>query len=286
MQQSEVMKLFALVTLTMCAFAGNSILNRLGVGQFGMDPMAFAVIRVLAGAVTLVALVQLRGGRLVLSGTPRWGGALALAVYMLGFSWAYLTLGAGLGALILFAVVQLVMFGFAVLRHQVLPVMRWIGAAVAMVGLVLLLWPSGEVTVPLAGAFSMALAGAAWAAYTLLGQGERDALSGTAANFLLCVPLVLPGLIWARPGLSLMGILVAVLAGAVTSGLGYALWYRVLPALPTTLAAIIQLSVPVIAVAAGVVLLAEPLTLRISISGGLVLGGIALSLVKGRAASR
>ncbi len=273
------MQLILLVTLTMCAFAGNSILNRLGVGQMGMDPMSFAVIRVIAGALTLVALVQMRRGTLVLTGAARWGGAVTLAIYMLGFSWAYLTLGAGLGALILFAVVQLVMFVFALWRGQAVPVMRWIGAAVAMAGLVLLLWPAGAVQVPLAGALSMGVAGAAWAGYTLLGQGERDALSGTAANFLICMPLVLSGLLLAGPGISVGGVLTAVAAGAVTSGLGYALWYRVLPALPTTLAAIIQLSVPVIAVAAGIVLLREPLTLKIATSGALVLGGIALSLL-------
>lgn len=277
------MRLILLVTLTMCAFAGNSILNRLGVGQLGMDPMTFAVIRVVAGAVTLAALVRARAGHLVLTGWPRWGGAATLAAYMLGFSWAYLSLGAGLGALILFAVVQLVMFGVAVRRGQAIPRQRWAGMAVAMAGLVLLLWPVGAVQVPLAGALSMALAGAAWAGYTLLGQAERDALSGTAANFVLCVPLVLPGLLLAGTSGTLPGVLTAVLAGAVTSGLGYALWYRVLPQLPTTSAAIIQLSVPVIAVAAGVVLLGEALTLRIALAGALVLGGIALSLWRRRA---
>lgn len=276
------MRLFLAVALTMCAFAGNSILNRLGVGLLGMDPLSFAVIRVIAGAVTLVALVQMRHGRLVLTGAPRWGGAVALAVYMLGFSLAYLSLAAGLGALILFAVVQLVMFGYAVARRQQVPALRWVGTAVAIAGLVMLLWPAGPVRVPLAGAASMALAGAAWAAYTILGQSEKDALAGTAANFLLCVPLVLPGLIWAAPGMSLAGVLVAVCAGAITSGLGYALWYRVLPALPTTLAAVIQLSVPVIAVLAGAVLLAEPITLRIALSGALVLGGIGMSLASRR----
>ncbi len=273
------MKLILLVTLTMCAFAGNSILNRLGVGQQGMDPMAFAVIRVIAGAVTLVVLARLRGGALVLSGAARWGGASTLAVYMLGFSWAYLTLGAGLGALILFAVVQLVMFAFALWRGQAVPLLRWAGALVAFGGLVLLLWPAGAVQVPLAGALSMAVAGAAWAGYTLLGQGEKDALAGTAANFFLCVPLVLPGLLLAGTGMTVAGVLTAVLAGAVTSGLGYALWYRALPLLPTTLAAIVQLSVPVIAVLAGVVLLAEPLTAKVLLAGGLVLGGIAVSLL-------
>ena len=265
----------------MCAFAGNSILNRAGVAGDGMDPMMFAVVRVAAGAVTLALLVRLRGGTLPLIGGRRLGGALSLTVYMLGFSWAYLTLGAGLGALILFGVVQLVMFGWAVIRGQSVPVLRWLGASVAFAGLILLLWPSGTVQVPPAGAASMALAGAAWAAYTLLGQGEAEPLAATAANFVICLPFTSLALMAGWGGaITTQGVLIAVAAGAVTSGLGYALWYRVLPSLPTTIAAIAQLSVPVIAVAAGIVLLGEGVTLRLVMAGALVLGGIAVSLIR------
>ena len=273
------MRTFLLVALTMCAFAGNSILNRLGVAGYGMDPMDFAVIRVLAGAVTLWALVRLRGG--APAPVRHWGGAVTLAVYMLGFSWAYLSLGAGVGALILFGVVQLAMFGWAVRQRQSVPGLRWLGAVVAFGGLVLLLWPAGGLTVPLAGALSMAAAGAAWAGYTLLGQGAANPLAATAVNFGRCVPLVLPALLLGDLGrASLGGVLVAVTAGAVTSGLGYALWYRVLPGLAVSVAAITQLSVPVIAVAAGALLLGEPVTARLVLASALVLGGIALSLVR------
>ena len=280
------MNIFLLVALTMTAFAANSILTRVGVATYGMDPMVFAVVRTAAGAAMLTGMVLLRrrgGNGLSLWSAKRAAGGVSLALYMIGFSWSYLTLGAGLGALILFGILQVVMFGWAVFEGQRIPVIRWIGAGVAMIGLVVLLWPGGREAVPLAGAAAMVLAGIAWAAYTLLGRGEPDALASSAGNFVLCFPLVLVGLVWADLAtLTLPGVVVAVIAGAVTSGMGYALWYRCLPQLATVTAAVAQLSVPVIAVAAGVVLLAEPLTSRLLIAGILVLGGIAISLKPAR----
>lgn len=278
------MKIFLLVALTMTAFAANSVLNRIGVATYGMDPMAFAVIRTAAGAVMLAAMVLARRqGGLSLWNRKRAAGAVALAVYMLGFSWSYLTLGAGLGALILFGILQVVMFGWAVVEGQRIPMIRWAGAGVAMVGLVVLLWPGGNAAVPFAGALAMVLAGVAWAIYTLLGRGEPDALGATAGNFILCFPLVVGALAFADlGGLSIPGVITAIIAGAVTSGMGYACWYRCVPQLATSTAAVAQLSVPVIAVAAGVVLLAEPLTSRLIIAGILVLGGIAISLKPSR----
>lgn len=278
------MKLFGLVGLIMCAFAANSLLSRIGVAVQGMDPMTFATIRTGAGACMLWVLVALRKTPppVVVSGR-RLAGAAALATYMIGFSWAYLSLDAGLGALILFGVLQIFVFGWAVLRKTTIPLLRWIGAGVALTGLCVLLWPSGAAPVPLGGALAMALAGASWAAYTILGQTEADPLGATASNFLLCLPLVFTVMLLAGVGaMPLPGVMTACIAGAITSGLGYALWYRALPSLPTTVAGIAQLSVPVIAVAAGVVLLNEPLTLRLVVAGGLVLGGIAISLTARR----
>jgi drug/metabolite transporter (DMT)-like permease len=268
----------------MTAFAANSILNRVGVATYGMDPMAFAVIRTLAGAVMLTAMVVLRGsGGLKLCNAKRGAGAVALALYMIGFSWSYLTLGAGLGALILFAILQVVMFGWAVFEGQKIPAIRWVGAGVAMAGLVVLLWPGGGAAVPLAGAAAMILAGVSWGAYTLLGRGEPDALAASAGNFVLCFPLVAGTLLIADLGtMTVPGVVTAVIAGAATSGIGYAMWYRCLPHLATATAAVAQLSVPVIAVAAGVLLLAEPVTTRLLIAGVLVLGGIAISLKPAR----
>ena len=278
------MRLFLLVTLTMCAFAANSVLNRIGVGLQGMDPMDFATIRTGAGAAMLWALVAMRSGaRPPLWTSKRIAGAIALAVYMVGFSWAYISLDAGLGALILFGVLQIVVFGWAVIEGSKIPALRWIGAAIALVGLCILLWPAGEAAVPFGGAVSMTIAGAAWAAYTLLGRAEADPLGATASNFLLCLPLVAAVLLVTGVGsFNPAGTVTAIIAGAITSGLGYALWYRALPSLPTTVAGIAQLSVPVIAVAAGVLFLAEPLTSRLLIAGVLVLGGIGISLLARR----
>ena len=275
------MKLFFLVAVTMTAFAANSVLNRVGVATFGMDPFVFAVIRVAAGATMLAVLVTLRGQSPFVDLPNRWCGALALTVYMIGFSWAYLSLGAGLGALILFGILQMMMFGWAVFKRQPVPVMRWVGAAFALVGLAVLLWPSGPAVVPFAGTLAMIAATAGWAAYTILGQGVRDPLAVSAGNFILCLPLVALSLLLASGGvLSVGGVAAAIVAGAVTSGMGYALWYRVLPELPTTVAAVAQLSVPVIAVLAGVIFLAEPVSVRLIAAGVLVLGGIAVSNVR------
>lgn len=278
------MKLTALVALIMCAFAANSVLNRIGVALQGMDPMDFATVRTGAGAAMLWLLVAMRKApKPAIISAKRLAGAAALAVYMIGFSWAYITLDAGLGALILFGVLQIVVFGWAVVEGGTIPLLRWIGAIIALTGLCVLLWPSGEAAVPIGGAISMTIAGASWAIYTLLGRTEADPLGATASNFLLCLPLVAAAMIWAGIGdMPLPGIITAIIAGAITSGLGYALWYRALPALPTTVAGIAQLSVPVIAVAAGVVFLSEPLTLRLILAGGLVLGGIAVSLTARR----
>lgn len=278
------MQLFALVALTMCAFAANSVLNRIGVAFQGMDPMDFATVRTGAGAAMLWLLVALRPTpRPTVLSTKRLFGALALAVYMIGFSLAYITLDTGLGALILFGVLQIVIFGWAVIEGGAIPFVRWLGAGIALTGLVILLWPSGAAQVPVSGAVTMTLAGIAWAAYTLLGRAEADPLGATASNFLLCLPLVAAAMVWTGVStMPVMGVITAIVAGAVTSGLGYALWYRVLPALPTTVAGIAQLSVPVIAVAAGVAFLGEPLSLRLIIAGALVLGGIAVSLTARR----
>lgn len=278
------MRLFALVALTMCAFAANSILNRIGVALQGMDPMDFATIRTGAGAAMLWVLVMARKApRPEVFTARRCAGALALAIYMVGFSLAYITLDAGLGALILFGVLQILIFGWAVFEGGRIPLLRWVGAAIALAGLCVLLWPNGDITVPIGGAISMTVAGAAWAAYTLLGRAEADPLGATASNFLLCLPLV--ALVMIATGIGGMpapAIITAIIAGAITSGLGYALWYRALPALPTTIAGIAQLSVPVIAVTAGVLFLGEPLTPRLIAAGTLVLGGIAVSLIARR----
>ncbi|MGR3795926.1 DMT family transporter [Vannielia sp. SX4] len=271
------MRLALLITVTMVAFAANSLLNRAAVEAGLIDPLGYALIRVASGAAMLWLLLALR--RTAMPRRIPWVGALSLATYMLGFSLAYLTLGAGLGALILFGVIQVTMFAVAALRGAALGPQRLAGAALAFAGLASLLWPGGGFSVDLTGAALMTAAGIGWAFYTLDGRGAANPLAATASNFLWCLPLMVLATLaalpsWPAPG----GALLAVIGGAVTSGLGYALWYAVLPKIETTTAAVVQLSVPVIAVAAGALLLGEALTWKLVIAGAVVVGGIALAV--------
>lgn len=272
------MRLYFLVALTMLAFAANSVLNRLALVDGAAGPAAFAALRLVSGAVVLAALVAARGAM-------RWrpesaAGPLSLLAYVLGFSFAYVSLDAGIGALILFGGVQVTMFVGALLRQEAVPPLRWAGAALAFGGLVYLMWPSGAAAVPLGGASLMLLAALGWGIYSLLGAGAADPLATTARNFVWAVPLgVLPALfVWDR--MSGAGALLAISSGAVTSGLGYALWYRVLPALPATVAAVAQLTVPVLALLGGMVFLGEAASWRFAVAAAMVLGGVALSLYR------
>ncbi len=274
------MQIFVLVALSMIAFAANSVLTRVGVATFGLDPMVFAAIRIGAGALTLAIVVRARGGNPLFNIKGYWRGALALGVYVVGFSWAYQSLDAGLGALILFGSLQVMMFGWAVWKGQSIPTARWIGVMLACVGLGILLWPSDHAQLPFWGTVAMLVATAGWAAYTILGQSARDPLAYTTANFILCFPVVaVIGIVSLPVEINAGGLVTATASGAVTSGLGYMLWYRVLPKLATTTAAVSQLSVPVIAVGFGAILLGEIITFKMIIASVLVLGGIAFANV-------
>lgn len=268
------MKLFLLTALTMVAFAANSVLNRAAVGSGSIDPASFALIRVVAGIVTLCMVLSVRGKPLPLFRRARVVGAVSLAAYMAGFSLSYVVLDAGVGALILFGVVQITMFGWGALRGAAPTPRQVAGAGVAFAGLLLVLWPgAGSHTDPV-GAALMVMAGLGWAAYTISGRTEADPLPATAANFLLCLPVLALFLIGPEMHAGAFGIGLAVVSGAVTSGLGYALWYAVLPRLAQATAAVVQLSVPVIAIVAGVLFLGEPVSVVLGIAAVLVLGGI------------
>jgi len=281
------MRLFLLTCLTMTAFAANSVLNRMALAGGSIDAASFGTIRLIAGAVMLAGLCLVLRGGVRLGGTGRVMGVLALLVYMYGFSAAYTALDAGLGALILFGVVQITMFAGGLLAGEATPPRRWIGAALAFAGLAWLLWPGAGPQISVPHGLSMALAGVGWGLYSLTGRREPDALQATAANFILAAPLgVIVGLtLPAGAGgthAGPEGIALAILAGAVTSGLGYALWYRVLPGLDSAVAAVAQLTVPVIAVAGGMVFLGESLGLQTVLASALVLGGVAISVLRVR----
>ncbi len=275
------MRLVLLVVLVMVAFAANSVLNRMALAGGGIGPADFACLRLGSGAVALALLVWARGRTLPLASRRRRLGVPALAVYMLGFSFAYLTLNAGIGALILFGTVQITMFAGALAAGERVAPRRWLGAGLAFAGLAFLLWPVGAGAPQLIGAALMALAGAGWGLYSLAGRGAVDPQAETAANFLLAVPVALA--VWmlrpdpAPPELS--GVALAVFSGVVTSGLGYALWYAVLPRIAASAAAVAQLTVPLIASAGGFALLGEVPGLRFAGSAVLVLGGVGLSLL-------
>ena len=277
------MKLFLLTSLTMVAFAANSILNRFALADAAIDPVSFAVLRVASGAVILWGLVALRQRKWALCSPRRPAGAFSLATYMVGFSFAYISLGAAVGALILFGGVQVVMFAGAVLARERIGAGKALGAAIAFFGLVWLLWPSGGAAPDLLGATLMIAAAIGWGIYSLIGRGSADPTGDTAANFIFATPLALLALFAVIPPvITPTGVALAIMSGVVMSGLGYALWYSVLPRLPSATAAIAQLSVPVIAALGGIVLLGEAVSLRFLIASALVLGGITLSLVPRR----
>ncbi len=270
----------------MLAFAGNSILTRLALAPAPplLDPASFATLRVVSGAVTLVAIQLVRGA----SGPRmRWQGGhglimpLALFVYMIGFSFAYLSLGAGTGALVLFGTVQLTMLTVALVSGERFSVLGWTGLAVAIAGLVWLVAPGATAPDPL-GTVLMVAAGLGWAVYSLLGRKAQDPLGTTLWNFVLCVPLVLlvSAMVVSDLRLSADGVALAVASGALTSAVGYALWYAALLLLSPGRAASVQLSVPAIAALGGVLLLAEPMTLRLVIAAGATLGGVGLVLAQ------
>ncbi len=277
------MRIFFLTALTMIAFAANSVLNRMAIVDGGMDAVSFGLVRLGAGALALSLMVGLCGKGFAFGGARRVLGTSSLMLYIFGFSLAYVALDAGLGALVLFGMVQITMFAWAVLMRETLPKTRWAGAALAFGGLVFLLWPNEGFVLSGGHVFSMVLAGIGWGIYSLVGRTEVDPLQATAMNFSIAAPIaiivaqVLPlDIEW--PALD-GGFALAALSGVVTSGLGYALWYQILPTLGATRAAVAQLTVPVIALSGGIALLGEALSMQFVISAVLVLGGVALSVM-------
>lgn len=269
------MRLFALTALAMLAFAGNSLLCRAALKHTGIDASSFTVVRLISGALVLWLLVRLRAGSTV--GQGSWGSALALFAYAAGFSFAYVSLPAATGALLLFGAVQATMIGVGLWRGERLRRWQLVGLALALGGLLGLLLP-GLSAPPLLGACLMLGAGAAWGVYSLRGKGAGDPTRVTAGNFARAVPfaLVMGLLTLNQATLDASGIAYAVASGALTSGIGYAIWYTALPGLKATHAATIQLSVPVIAALGGIALLGEPLTLRLVVASIAILGGITL----------
>lgn len=266
---------FALASIAILAFAGNSLLARAALADGAIEAGAFSAIRLAAGAIVLLPLIGVRPS---IKDAP---GALSLAAYVAGFSLAYLSIGAGVGALILFTCVQATIIGIGYWRGETLRLLGWMGIALAMAGLIYLLAPGGD-PVNLGAAVMMGFAGVAWGFYTVIGRGSGDPVGNTARNFLLATPLVLP-MLWFDSALpSWYGVLLAVIAGTVTSAMGYVIWYKVTPRLGLATVASVQLATPVVAAAGGVLLLSEPLDVRLMIGGALIVAGILLTFVKSK----
>ncbi len=281
------LRIFGLTSLAMLAFAGNSLLCRLALKHTSIDPASFTTIRLLSGAVTLFLIVKLR--RTAVTGQGNWLSAFALFVYAAGFSFAYVSLPAATGALLLFGAVQATMISHGFWAGERLRSLQLLGLLLALGGMVGLLLP-GLAAPPLLGSILMLGAGVAWGFYSLRGKGAGDPTGVTAGNFMRAAPmaLVLSLLLLSQPevraSLDAAGFGYALASGALTSGIGYAIWYTALPALKATQAATVQLSVPVITALGGIVFLGESLTLRLILASIAILGGIALVILERRQA--
>lgn len=264
--------IFALV-----CFAFNSILCRLALKSDEIDAPAFTVIRLVSGALTLFIILSFFGKRDVPKSVGNWLSAFFLFAYAICFSFAYLGLTTATGALILFGSVQLTMIIFALFKGERPQILEWLGLAFAFGGLVYLVLPGLE-SPPVLSAGLMILAGIAWGFYSLRGRGSTNPLADTSGNFLRSVPFVLVAALpfIAQLHLSTKGILLAVLSGAVASGIGYSVWYTALRFHTATRAAVLQLSVPAIAALGGVIFLSESVSMRLILASGLILGGIGL----------
>jgi drug/metabolite transporter (DMT)-like permease len=271
---STLRKIF-LISLALFAFAGNSILCRFALRQGGMDAASFSSIRLISGAMLLTLVVKFRNGER--TGHGNWLSAAALFCYAAGFSFAYLSLPAASGALLLFGAVQVTMIGYGLWSEEHMQNLQWVGLLLAFGGLVGLLLPGISAT-PLTGSLLMLGAGCGWGIYSLRGRAAGDPTRVTAGNFnrAAILAICLSILMIKSISLNTTGVLFAITSGALASGIGYTIWYMALPGLKATQAATLQLGVPVIAALGGVVFLGETITLRLVLASIAILGGIAL----------
>lgn len=273
--------------IAMIAFAANSLLARLAMADGAADPVGFTVIRLVSGAVFLALILLVR--RKPKSAFPgswlpgSWLSALALFAYAIAFSIAYVRIGAAAGALILFASVQATMILWGFYKGERPLPLQLAGMAIAFAGILYLFLPGISRPDP-AGGLLMVVSGMAWGVYSLRGRGVTDPIGATAGNFIrsvaFCLPLLAAG--WGMMHITPLGLVSALLSGIVASGLGYVIWYRALPSLDATVAAIVQLTVPVIASAGAIVLLGEEPTFRFALASFLVLGGVAVTIMARR----
>lgn len=279
-------KLALAACAALIAFAANSLLCRAALLKAGViDPASFTSIRLVSGAVTLAVIAVIRtGSPAVMRGS--WRSAVALYLYAIFFSIAYVRLTTATGALVLFGAVQITMIGAALRGGDSLRFRQWGGVLIAFAGLLVLCAPGLRAPDPFS-ALLMATAGLSWGVYSLRGRGSEDPLGDTAGNFCRAVPLALVTslVMFSSAAVTTTGVMLAVLSGAIASGIGYSIWYLVLPRIPRTFASVVQLLVPVIAATGGLLFLREPLTTRLVVAAVATLGGIGLTIVKRKPAN-
>jgi len=277
-----LIKTIVFTGLTLIAFAANSVLCRLALGEKTIDASSFTVIRLLSGAFVLLVILKMSSNKnsSIIKGS--WSAGLMLFLYAVTFSFAYITLDTGTGAIILFGSVQITMILLSLISGNRLHITEWIGVLIAFIGFVYLLLP-GATSPSVIGFSFMTIAGIAWGIYTLKGRYSANPLADTAYNFLRTIPFVVVLAIVTIHNLhySTRGVLLAALSGGIASGIGYTIWYIALGGLSATQAAVVQLLVPVIAALGGVIFLSEKITFRLTLSSIMILGGI-LMVVWGR----
>jgi drug/metabolite transporter (DMT)-like permease len=279
MNQS-LLKTSLLSVLALIAFAANSVICRLALGSGTIDVPSFTAIRLISGAVMLFIILSIKANKKEATSTGSWTAGLALFIYAITFSYAYLSLDTGTGALVLFGSVQITMILLSMIYGTRLQSSEWFGVVIAFIGFIYLILPS--ITTPsISGFMLMAVAGISWGVYTLKGRNSINALKDTSYNFLRTIPFVALLVICNLKQLnySSEGIYLALLSGAITSGIGYTIWYIALGGLSSTQAAVIQLSVPVIAAIGGTIFVSEAITARLLISAVIVLGGILMVIL-------
>ncbi|MDQ7000021.1 MAG: DMT family transporter [Mariprofundus sp.] len=280
------MKLILLTSLTMLAFAANSVLCRMALAGASIDAASFTAIRLASGALMLTILILFRAefsakNRHHVLRAGSWRSATWLYIYATGFSFAYLSVSTATGALILFGAVQLTMMTASLISGERPGIRVWAGYILAVAGMVFLLLP-GASAPSLWGAVLMAVAGVAWGMYSLRGRASNNPLVQTAGNFLLTLPMAAAMLLFSLDRMhgNVDGVMLAMASGALASGLGYALWYQVVSRMSGATAATVQLSVPLLAAAGGILMMQEPVTMRLVLTGMMILGGIALVTMK------
>ena len=276
------MNVIITTAFTLVAFAANSLLCRTALGGHLIDPVSFTTIRLVSGALALILIIRLS----VDSNQPQqakgsWGSGLALFAYAAAFSLAYVSLSTGMGALILFGSVQVTMISVALKSGEKLGPVQWMGLAAAIGGFIYLVMPGISAPDPL-GALLMCISGIAWGVYSVRGKGVSTPVVMTAGNFARSAPMAIIAstIAFSDAHLELFGVLLALVSGIITSGLGYVLWYRALRSLTTIQASAVQLTVPVIAAFGGVAFLGEQVSFRLLLGSALILGGVALAVIK------